>query len=236
MASESNMTTLSSTSIPIITQTPSKTNPLFPSASITKTLSILFFGTNQYYETPQELVRKFTSTKEVDNFSNPKEHKIFFDYKICLQEKATSVKFIFLNILDQEYTICKKADAYVIFIDLESIDSLDKLSNIITYIKETCRSIITTHIFGKYEKTEDKIKSLSYDNMNEYLKDKNIGYNYQEICTGDDTEVIEGIKTMLQLASDSQARIIKNSITETKKVVKLKTSDQDISNSICIVV
>lgn len=207
-----------------------------PPLSSSESLSILFFGTNQYYETPQELVLKFTSTQQVFNFSNPKERKIFFDYKIGSQDKTTSLKFIFLNILDEEYTICKKADAYVVFVDLESIDSLDKLNSILTYIKETGRSIITTHIFGKYENEEDKIKSLSYDNMNEYLKEKSFGYTYQEICTGDnDTEVIDAIRTMLQLASDSQIRILKNKITESNKELKVKMSEEDISKSICIV-
>lgn len=202
-----------------------------------ESLSILFFGTNQYNQPPQDIAHKFYLAQGVENFDHSKERKIFFVYRQGSSNKVTNVKFIFLNILDQEYAMCKKADAYAVFIDLESIDSLDNLSNIIAYIKDKCRHAVTTHVLGKYNSIEAKIKSLNSDNMKEYLKEKTIGFTYKEICTENEDEVVNAIRVLLEKASESQMRIKKNNGKEVNlkyNSSEVSYTNQDESNSKCI--
>ena len=59
-------------------------------------LSILIFGTNQYYEPPQEIITKFIKTHNVENFSQKRESSMSFSYQLTSSD-PTEIKLVFLK-------------------------------------------------------------------------------------------------------------------------------------------
>ena len=163
---------------------------------------ISIFGTNQYYEPPQFLINNFLNsqkdilTKKHDDKKNSNNHKnhsnndtIIFsinDYNFC-------IKINFIKNYEKNKTIIN-SDAYIIFIDLECVDALDKLKNIMDFIKSCGTSnSIKSYIIGKYNTIEDKIKSLDVKTMEGIFKKNKFYFNYFEFCT----EPIENFNILL---------------------------------------
>ena len=193
-------------------------------------LSILIFGTNQYYEPPQEIITKFIKTHNVENFSQKRESSMSFSYQLTSSD-PTEIKLVFLKNLEKKYPICNEADAYVIFIDLECVDALDKLNSIITYIKEECSTETKSFVIGKYNSTDDKIKTLNYQTMNSHLQNKKIVFEYSETCTEPKKDFDYVIEKLLKSILENKFRVKRN-----KDIEKLLDEEHDSdSNSGCFI-
>lgn len=160
-------------------------------------IKIIIFGTNQYYESPIDLIKNFIQTHHVDNFQHNKESTMSFTYQLT-QHDPTNIKLIFLRNFEKEYKVCQEADAYITFIDLECVDALDKLGSIINYIKESCSLDVPNYMIGKYNTEEDKIKSLNIEKMESYLKTQKILFTYSEVITEPRNAFEENIENLLK--------------------------------------
>ncbi|MCQ2820317.1 MAG: hypothetical protein MJ252_23875 [archaeon] len=178
-------------------------------------ITLIVFGTNQYYESPLDLIKNFVQSHRVENFSHKKESTMHFSYQLTPND-PTDIKLIFLRNFEKEYKVCQEADAYLIFIDLECVDALDKLASIITYIKENCSLEIPNFIIGKYNTEDDKIKSLDNESMQKHLKEQKILFNYVEICTEPKSSFEENIENILKKVQndkfESRRELTKNRI------------------------
>lgn len=194
-------------------------------------LQILIFGTNQYYESPPEIFANFTNTHNVENFNQKRENSMSFGYHLTSSD-PTEIKLYFLKNYEKSYPICHDSDAYIIFIDLECVDALDKLNSIISYIKEECSTDIKSFVIGKYNNIEDKIKSLNYQTMNSHLKNKNFIFEYSEICTEPKKEFDYIIEKTLKQILENKFRMKKNKQLE--QLLDEEITDAD-SNSGCMI-
>ena len=145
-------------------------------------LSLLVFGTNQCYEPPYDLILSFLNNKNATIIENKQTKEITFEYSLDKGEPV-KIKSIFVKEIAEKKPYYDKVDAYVIFADLEMVDTLDKLNEIVQFLLE-CNSNIPSFIFGKYNNNTDKIQSLSSETMNKQLKKhSDLIFNYDEICT-----------------------------------------------------
>ena len=117
----------------------------------------------------------------INLITNKKESIISFNYTFF--PKPIQVKLVFIQNLDQTYSICQVCNAIVIFIDLEKDDSLDKLDSISSFIIDKCDFNKTIFVIGKYNTIEDKIKLYEEEYMKQYLQEKSLLCTYFEFCT-----------------------------------------------------
>ena len=116
-----------------------------------------------------------------------------------------------------------KANSFVIFADLEMVDTIDKLDEILYFLSEINNNI-PTFILGKYNNNIDKIQSLSSEYMNKHLKKFNLKCCYDEICT----EQIKSFNDIIEIN-------LKKCLESGKGKKNKKERDQDQAKSGCIV-
>ena len=152
---------------------------------------ISVFGTNQYYEPPQFIINNFLNSKKdiltIDKKhsknNNNKNHSNNDSIIFSKNDYNFSTKINYIKNYDNNKTIIN-SDAYLIFIDLECVDALDKLKNIMDFIKLCGTSNLKkSYIIGKYNTIEDKIKSLDVKTMEGIFKKNKFYFNYFEFCT-----------------------------------------------------
>ena len=144
-------------------------------------LMLLVFGTNQLNNTPYDIILQFINNQNVNIIEQKEKKNITFEYSLQKGD-PTKIKTIFIKEIIGKKPYYDKADAYIIFVDLESVESLDKLNQITQFILE-CNYSIPAFILGHYKNNNDKIQSLNSETMNKQLKKyKKLNYNYDEIC------------------------------------------------------
>jgi hypothetical protein len=154
---------------------------------------ISIFGTNQYYEPPQFLIEEFLKSKkeikkktfDMNNKKNkndqnqpPKDTII-----LSFENNNFCTKLNFIKNYEKQRNI-NNSNAYIIFIDLECVDALDKLKNIMDFLKSFGEpNSIKSYVIGKYNNNEDKIKSLDKNTMELIFIKNKFYFKYVEICT-----------------------------------------------------
>ena len=188
-------------------------------------LMLLVFGTNQSNNTPYDIILQFINNQNVNIIEQKEKKNITFEYSLQKGD-PTKIKAVFIKETIEKKPYFDKADAYIIFIDLESVDSLDKLNQIVQFILE-CNYTIPAFILGKYNNNNDKIQSLNAETMNKQLrKFKKLNYNYDEIC-------IEQKKSFNEIFEINLKRCFDFKNKNKNKTVK--SIDQDEANSNCFI-
>ena len=136
-------------------------------------------------------MENYLESYDKSEITNKKENYISFNYTFFSQPKQ--VKLVFIKNLEKTYSICQDCNAIIIFIDLENVDSLDKLDSISCYLNENCTLDKTIFVIGKYNTIEDKIKLFDEEYMKKYLQEKSLSCKYFEFCTEPKNEFEEKI-------------------------------------------
>ena len=188
-------------------------------------LMLLVFGTNQSNNTPYDIILQFINNQNVNIIEQKEKKNITFEYS--LQKGDTKkIKTVFIKEIIEKKPYYDKADAYIIFVDLESVESLDKLNQIIQFILE-CNYNIPAIILGKYNNNNDKIQSLNTETMNKQLKKfKKLNYFYDEICIEQKKIFNEIFEINLKKCFDFKNK---------NKNKKVKNIEQDQANSNCFI-
>ena len=87
-------------------------------------LSLVFFSTNKNSTPPIEIIQE--NIKDFKVSSSSKKSTPTYSYQL-LPNQTIKLKFYYMSNLEKQYTACLTADAYVIFLDLECLDALDRL-------------------------------------------------------------------------------------------------------------
>ena len=188
-------------------------------------LMLLVFGTNQSNNTPYDIILQFINNQNVNIIEQKEKKNITFEYSLQKGD-PTKIKTIFIKEIIGKKPYYDKADAYIIFVDLESVESLDKLNQIIQFILE-CNYNIPAIILGKYNNNNDKIQSLNTETMNKQLKKfKKLNYFYDEICIEQKKIFNEIFEINLKKCFDFKNK---------NKNKKVKNIEQDQANSDCFI-
>lgn len=195
-------------------------------------LSLVFFSTNVSAKPPIDIIQ--SSIKNYNLISNNKKSSNTYTYQL---NQNQTIKFKLFNIsnLDKQYTACLTADAYIVFLDLESKDALDRLDEVVSYIKEYCSYDVKTYVIGRYNNEENKIASLDSCEINNFLNMKNFLYTYIEINNKLESENFEtSIRDLFNSVYQNKKNQIDSqcgSIYDTSELDK-----EDMSKSHCIII
>lgn len=194
-------------------------------------LSLVFFSTNKNSTPPIEIIKE--NIKDFKISSSSKKSTPTYSYQL-LPNQTIKLKFYYMSNLDKQYTACLTADAYVIFLDLECLDALDRLDEVVSYIKEYCSYDVKTYVIGNYNKEENKISALDSCELNNFLNMKNFLYTYIEIDKDKVNENIEStIRELFQKVYQNKKNMLDSQCGSISEDIDF---DKDISKSQCIIV
>ncbi len=181
-----------------------------------KKVKIISFSTNQENLSPQQIIIKYFSAINY-NQKVPLE-KPLVQYEREMHFMKIEVKFLCIEILiddevDQKQfvTLCRKAQTFMFFIDLEFEDSYKNLERIINFIRNKIDPDNKIFIYGIYRNKNNIQKNLS--NLNDYLDDQHIFYDYSEVDLNDTNTLIK-IFDFIVMEGVNNIKEIKNSIIE----------------------
>ena len=101
-------------------------------------LQIVAFSTNDTVQTPNDIINIFLGQQ---NHKILKKSKFAIAFSTMLKNQSKETRIMICSVLNlsKEYTGITDVNCYLLFIDLEKKDSLDKLKDIINYAKDNCR-------------------------------------------------------------------------------------------------
>lgn len=99
-------------------------------------IKIASFSTNFKYYSPISVIRQFLISPNCDNINYLKDNIIEYDQKMPINNLVCKTSLCQISDFEQTYTICAHADSIFIFFDLESEESVQKFTTILSFIRE----------------------------------------------------------------------------------------------------
>jgi hypothetical protein len=176
-----------------------------------KIVKIISFSTNHEELSPQSVISIYLSKI---NLSNIPLDKPLVEYDREMHYMNIHVKFLSLEILvDDEFdqkqfvTLCRKAQTFMFFIDLEYEQSFNNLKSIIYFIRNKIDPDFKIFIYGIYKNKEKIQDNLTIRSMESYLDSQRIFFDYCEVDLNDEENLIkifdfitlEGINNITQI-------------------------------------
>jgi hypothetical protein len=192
---------------------------------MSKTLKLIFLGTNHFYDSPQSLITMYHENTEQEKKIVKPSGSILLTKSLknnSIDIKLTEIK----NYSDENKVIFfQEAHSVVIFFDLENSDSIEILTKMMTHLKENCgfegsdlgSSTLTfstsskkIYVLGKYQNSVEKSQILTLDYMNNFLADFRIPYDYIEISTRDSKQLVSTLDFIVMELFESHKMLNKN--------------------------
>ena len=179
-----------------------------------KIVKIISFTTNQENLSPQKIIIKYFSAINYNQKVPLEKHLVQYEREMHFMK--INVKFLCIEILiddevDQKQfvVLCRKAQTFMFFIDLEYEDSYKNLEIIINFIRNKIDPDNKIFIYGIYSNKDKIQKNLS--NLNDYLDDQKIFYDYSEVDLNDtntlikifDFIVMEGVNNIKEITNSN---------------------------------
>ena len=149
-------------------------------------------NSEELMESPNTILNNFFYSHKLSNMEIKQLSDSELNYKFYLRlEEKTLFQIRIINNISFIHDIILKADSYIIIINLEDVNTKEKIKNIIRYILDSCCSVdIKTYIIGIYknrileECQKEKLENLfSEDNLNyDYFQAKYINNENEHFC------------------------------------------------------
>ena len=144
---------------------------------------------------------------------------------------STTALFIIVKIaisnLAKTYNVCSCADCFIVIVDLELKDSMEKLEQIVTYIQNKCSDDKKIYVLWIYNKEDNKQSDLKEETIKEYLTTAKLNYDYSEICLDVTVELVKIIEDIIKESIEAKK--------ELKKMQNEQNEDMSGSGAICVV-
>ena len=148
------------------------------SAQKDEKLQIVAFSTNDTSQTPNDIINIVLGQL---NHKILKKSKLAIAFSTSLKNKETRIMIWSALNLSKEYTGITDVNCYLLFIDLEKADSMDKLKNIINYAKDNCRLTKKIFVLGMISGNEDDEAKFTKLDVTQILDEFKAHYEYKEI-------------------------------------------------------
>ena len=148
------------------------------SANKDEKIQIVAFSTNETSQTPNDIINIFLGQQ---NHKILKKSKLAIAFSTSLKNKETRIMICSVLNLSKEYTGITDVNCYLLFIDLEKADSMDKLKNIINYAKDNCRLTKKIFVLGMISGNEDDEAKFTKLDVTQILDEFKAHYEYKEI-------------------------------------------------------
>ena len=185
-------------------------------------IQIVAFSTNDSSQTPNDIINIFLGQQNHQILKKSK-FAIAFSTTLKNQTKETRVMICSVLNLTKEYSGITDVNCYLLFIDLEKKESIEKMEAIITYAKDYCQLTKKIFVLGMISGNEEDQVQIDKSEITKILDDVNARYEYKEINMSKMKEISEIIMGILEYSS-------KHSINEEEPIDK--EGDQGKSCSI----
>ena len=156
-------------------------------------LQIVAFSTNDDRQTPNDIINIFLGQQ---NHKILKKSKMAIAFSTQLKGKETRIMICSVLNLSKEYTGITDVNCYLLFIDLEKSDSIDRLKSIINYAKDNCRLSKKIFVLGMVSGNEDEVVKFTKADVTQILDEFQAKYEYKEINLSkikEISDIMEGI-------------------------------------------
>ena len=156
-------------------------------------LQIVAFSTNDSSQTPNDIINIFLGQQ---NHKILKKSKMAIAFSTQLKGKETRIMICSVLNLSKEYTGITDVNCYLLFIDLEKSDSIDRLKSIINYAKDNCRLSKKIFVLGMVSGNEDEVVKFTKADVTQILDEFQAKYEYKEINLSkikEISDIMEGI-------------------------------------------
>ena len=143
-------------------------------------LQIVAFSTNDTVQTPNDIINIFLGQQ---NHKILKKSKFAIAFSTTLKNQSKETRIMICSVLNlsKEYTGITDVNCYLLFIDLEKKDSLDKLKDIINYARDNCRTTKRVYVLGMISGNEEEEIQIEQSEITKILSEFKAPYEYREI-------------------------------------------------------
>ena len=143
-------------------------------------LQIVAFSTNDVNQTPNDIINIFLGQQ---NHKILKKSKFAIAFSTMLKNQSKETRIMICSVLNlsKEYTGITDVNCYLLFIDLEKKDSLDKLKDIINYARDNCRTTKRVYVLGMISGNEEEEIQIEQSEITKILSEFKAPYEYREI-------------------------------------------------------
>ena len=143
-------------------------------------LQIVAFSTNDTAQTPNDIINIFLGQQ---NHKILKKSKFAIAFSTLLKNQSKETRIMICSVLNlsKEYTGITDVNCYLLFIDLEKKDSLDKLKDIINYARDNCRTTKRVYVLGMISGNEEEEIQIEQSEITKILSEFKAPYEYREI-------------------------------------------------------
>ena len=143
-------------------------------------LQIVAFSTNDTAQTPNDIINIFLGQQ---NHKILKKSKFAIAFSTTLKNQSKETRIMICSVLNlsKEYTGITDVNCYLLFIDLEKKDSLDKLKDIINYARDNCRTTKRVYVLGMISGNEEEEIQIEQSEITKILGEFKAPYEYKEI-------------------------------------------------------
>ena len=155
-------------------------------SSIDEKLQIVAFLINSTTQTPDAIIKIFLS-KYNHTIIKESRHVISFSTKLPNSEDQIKIMVCSVLKLEKEYTGVKDVNCYIMFINIEEKDSIEKFNDIITYLNKYCDDAKKIFLIGFFHNSDNIV--LTMEELTGMLEDNHLQYEYKQINLEKKSEV-----------------------------------------------
>ena len=170
------------------------------STSKDEKLQIVAFSTNDQTQTPNDIINIFLGQIN-HTIIKKSRHSIAFSTNLKNSTKNTRIMIVSILNLTREYTGITDVNCYILFINLEKEDSLEKLEGIINYAKDYCELGKKIYVLGMLSGNQDEVRCINKTEITKIMDQIQVNYEYKEINLSKTKEVSDTIMEVIDYSS-----------------------------------
>ena len=150
------------------------------SADKDEKIQIVAFSTNDTSQTPNDIINIFLGQQ---NHKILKKSKFAIAFSTILKNQTKETRIMICSVLNltKEYSGITDVNCYLLFVDLEKKDSIEKVQAIINYAKDNCKIGKKIFILGMISGNEEEEVQISKEDVTKIIDEISSNYEYKEI-------------------------------------------------------
>ena len=163
-------------------------------------IQIVAFSTNDTSQTPNDIINIFLGQT---NHEILKKSKFAIAFSTVLKNHSKPTKIMICSVLNltKEYSGITDVNCYLLFIDLEKKDSIEKMEAIINYAKDYCQLGKKIFVLGMISGNEEDEVQIKQENVTKILDEINANYEYKEINLSKMSQIAEIFAGILEYST-----------------------------------
>ena len=150
------------------------------SADKDEKIQIVAFSTNDTSQTPNDIINIFLGQQ---NHKILKKSKFAIAFSTILKNQTKETRIMICSVLNltKEYSGITDVNCYLLFVDLEKKDSIEKVQAIINYAKDNCKIGKKIFILGMISGNEEEEVQITKEDVTKIIDEITSNYEYKEI-------------------------------------------------------